>query len=231
MMTLRPSSLVLVLVNLLPLVGVLLFEWNILSILLLYWAESVNIGILNVFRMIACDSGDIFRGILPQVAGEPAPEAFRDSLPRVSGNAVRFFLVSFFVVHYGAFCYGQLTAVVGIFSDTGFGFHVRPALAEMWHDSLWIAATAIFVSHLFSFFSNYIGGGEYKRVSLYPLMMRPYGRIVVMHLAIVLGAGLVFFLGSPLPMLLILIGAKTAIDMRLHEQERGKLGAGVVMEA
>lgn len=33
------------------------------------------------------------------------------------------------------------------------------------------------------------------------------------------------WLGSPLPMLLILIVAKTILDMRLHEKERGKLAA------
>ncbi|MFQ5548456.1 MAG: DUF6498-containing protein [Woeseia sp.] len=229
-MTLRRSSLVLILANLFPLVGVLLFEWNILSILLLYWAESVIIGVLNVFRMIACDGGDIFNGVLPGIAGRPAPERLREALPRIPTGAIKLFLVPFFVIHYGAFCFGHLTAVVGLFSGTGFGFRAGRSFAEMWHDSLWLAVAAIFGSHLFSFFSNYIGGGEYKRVSLYPLMMRPYGRIVVMHLAIVFGAGLVMFLDSPLPMLLILIGAKTIIDMRLHEKERRKLGVPSLME-
>jgi hypothetical protein len=52
-----------------------------------------------------------------------------------------------------------------------------------------------------------------------------------MHLAIVFGAGLVMWLGSPLPMLLILIVAKTILDIRLHEKERGKLAAPAITPA
>ena len=54
-------------------------------------------------------------------------------------------------------------------------------------------------------------------------MHRPYGRIVAMHIAIVLGAGLVMWLDSPLPMLLVLICAKIVLDLQLHARERGKL--------
>ncbi len=46
-MTQRPSAYVLILANLIPVAGVLLFDWNVLSILILYWAESVVIGIIN----------------------------------------------------------------------------------------------------------------------------------------------------------------------------------------
>ncbi len=42
---------------------------------------------------------------------------------------------------------------------------------------------------------------------------------------------LVIWLGSALPMLLILILIKTFLDMRLHEQERGKLSAAQLLEA
>jgi hypothetical protein len=79
--------------------------------------------------------------------------------------------------------------------------------------------------------ANFIGDGEYNRANLMLLMHRPYGRIVAMHVAIVLGAGLVMWLGSPLPMLLILILIKTSLDMRLHERERGKLSAAQLLEA
>ena len=78
--------------------------------------------------------------------------------------------------------------------------------------------------------ANFIGQGEYKRANLMLLMHRPYGRIIAMHIAIVLGAGLVIWLGSPLPMLLILILIKTVLDSRLHEKERGKLSAAYLMQ-
>ena len=41
----RAGSLVaLVLVNLVPIAGVLFFDWRVFDLLLLYWAESVVIG-------------------------------------------------------------------------------------------------------------------------------------------------------------------------------------------
>jgi hypothetical protein len=62
-------------------------------------------------------------------------------------------------------------------------------------------------------------------------MHRPYGRIIAMHVAIVLGAGLVMYLGSPMPILLILILVKTFIDVRMHEKERGKLSEAELVQA
>lgn len=230
-MTQRPSSRVLLLANLIPLAGVLLFQWDILAILLLYWAESVIIGYINVFKMVFCRTDNVLHGVLPQLAGQPVPEELIKSLPRMSASVFKFFLIPFFVVHYGMFCFGHLTAVVGFFSDTGISLGAGSSLAELWQTSFWIAVVGIAGSHLYSFYTNYIGGGEYKRASLLVLMHRPYGRIIVMHLAIVFGAGFVMWLGSPLPMLLILIVAKTVLDIRLHEKERGKLAASAITPA
>lgn len=64
-MTRRTSSLVLILANLIPLAGVFLFQWDLLAILLLYWAESVIIGVLNVVRMVCCKSDNVLHGMLP----------------------------------------------------------------------------------------------------------------------------------------------------------------------
>ena len=222
-MTRRASSLVLILANLIPLAGVVLFQWDVLAILLLYWAESVIIGVLNVLRMVACKADNILHGVLPQLAGQPLPTELTKNIPSVTGVALKFFLIPFFIVHYGMFCSGHLMAVLGIFSDTGMNLGAGSSLSQLWQTSFWVAVTAIAGSHLFSFFTNYIGGGEYKRANLVLLMQRPYGRIVVMHVAIVFGAGLVMWLGSPLPMLLILIVAKAILDLRLHEKERRKL--------
>lgn len=229
-MTRRASCLVLILANLIPVVGVLLYDWDVLSILLLYWTESVVIGVLNVARMVACDGGDVLPMMLA-LANKPVPDEVRENLPRISGAALKSFLIPFFVVHYGMFCFVHLAAVVGIFGCGGISLQAGYSLFELWQPSLWIAVAAIFASHLYSFVTNFIGGGEYKRTNLMLLMMRPYGRIIAMHVAIVLGAGLVMWLGSPLPMLLILILIKTFLDSRLHEKERGKLSAAQLLQA
>ena len=46
-----PSSLVLILVNLIPLLGVLFFSWDIFTVIILYWMESAVIGFFNILKM------------------------------------------------------------------------------------------------------------------------------------------------------------------------------------
>jgi len=47
------SLLVLILANLVPLIGVVFFAWDLLSVLLLYWLESLFIAGLGVFQALA----------------------------------------------------------------------------------------------------------------------------------------------------------------------------------
>ncbi len=194
---LRPSSVVLVLANLVPLIGVLLFDWRVFDILMLYWVENVVIGLINVMRMIVC-------------RGE-----------------MKWFLTPFFVVHYGIFCFGHLAAVTAIFGSSSgtadaWQYFVGNPSGEAWQSPIWIAIAGIALSHLYSFLANFIAAGEYRRTSPRELMQRPYGRIVVLHVTIIIGAALIQWLGSPVGMLAVLIGAKILLDLKLHAAERDR---------
>lgn len=198
-MKFRLSSLALVLANLVPLAGVLFFGWRVFDVLMLYWLENVIIGVINVMRMaITQDSG-------------------------------KWFLMPFFSVHYGVFCYGHLMAVTGLFSDSlgaanVWEYFLGVPLSELGSASSmapqWIAVISIAASHLISYIVNFVGAGEYRRTTAQKLMLRPYGRIVVLHVAIIGGAALIDWLGSPISMLVLLVAAKIALDLRFHLQER-----------
>ena len=56
---LRPSVLALIAANVVPLLGVLWFGWEVFPLLLLFWFENLIIGAFNVLKMIlaAPDSG------------------------------------------------------------------------------------------------------------------------------------------------------------------------------
>jgi len=222
-MNFRPSSIFLIFANLIPLLGVVLYDWNVLEILLLYWTESVVIGLINVLRMASCQTDNILAGLGAYTTGKKIPAEFQHQMSPGALRAVKFFIIPFFVLHYGGFCYGHLMAVTGFFSTAGLQGGASASLAQVWQLDFWIAVAAIGASHLFSFFNNYLGNGEYKHTSLFLLMQRPYGRIVAMHIAIVFGAGFVMWLGSPLPILMILIVAKMAMDFKLHQKERLKM--------
>jgi len=81
-----PSALILIIVNLIPLAGVIFLGWNIFSLILLYWLESAVIGFYNIFKIIKVD-------------------------PKKSA-----FLVPFFMFHYGMFMFVHLVFIFVIFS-------------------------------------------------------------------------------------------------------------------
>jgi len=197
----RLSAAVLVLANLVPLYGVAMLGWPVFAVLLLFWVENVVVGLLNVARMLCADPADPAQWLL------------------------KLFLVPFFCVHYGMFTAVHGAFVFGFFGKvkaTGSGegmFPIPSWLAAIGEQGLWLAVAALAVSHLFSFFWNYLGRGEFRLASVAELMGKPYGRVVVLHLTIIFGGIGVTALGSPVWALLLLVGLKAGIDLRAHLKE------------
>ncbi len=82
------------------------------------------------------------------------------------------------------------------------------------------------ISHGVSFWMNYLGRGEYKTLSPADVMTQPYGRLVIMHMTILLGAFVSIFLGTPLGSLLVLVVLKTALDLAFHLRQHRDVAAG-----
>ncbi len=201
--------------NLVPLFGAIFWDWSAFNIVLLYWAENLAVGFYNILKI-----------------------AFA-KVPHPADHLGKLFLIPFFTVHYGGF-----TGIHGIFvlalfkkeepafpsGDTWPCFFVfvqillgviRQAYSTM-STQMKCALLALFLSHGVSFVQNYLLKGEYASASPQKLMASPYGRIVVMHIAIIAGGFLTMALGSPLGVLIVLIALKTAIDMKLHLREHKK---------
>ncbi len=196
-----PSAYVLLATNLIPLVGIALHNWTVFQVLLLYWCENVVVGGFNVLRMLAA---------------QPKSEITW---------AGKLFLIPFFCVHYGMFTFVHGMFVVGLFGGNKFGGFSGATLVNAVRGAgLTLPVAALVASHGFSFFHNYLGGGEYQRVLLPQLMFQPYGRVVVLHLTVLLGGFLVMALGAPVAAIVLLVGLKTAIDLGAHLRERVKFG-------
>lgn len=200
---LPPSAFVLLLANAVPLFGVLLHQWTVFAVVLLYWCENVVVGGFNVLRMLCARPADAL------------------------SQAAKLFLIPFFCVHYGMFTFVHGMFVFALFGDRtshpGFGVSPSLVLDAIHREGLGWPIAALCASHGFSFFHNYLAGGEYRNVSLPQLMIRPYGRIVLLHLTIILGGMLVMVLGSPVAALVLLVLLKTALDLGAHVTERRKL--------
>lgn len=118
------------------------------------------------------------------------------------------FLAPFFLVHYGGFWLGHGVFLVSLFGDGG-GFGAGPMPGGG-------AVVALALSHGTSFVMNYLVGGERKTASPTLEMFRPYGRVVLLHVVILVGGMLIDALGAPTAALALFVGMKTALDLGAH---------------
>lgn len=202
---LRFSSATLLGANLVPVAGVLFFDWSVSSVIILYWFENIVIGVVNVLRMLKAGSAE------------------HDAV-----NGMKFVLIPFFIFHYFFFCAGHGVFVFGMFPDesgyfageAGFSFIGTLYRAiEIFATPLAVAAAALAISHFVSYFLNYLGGREYEQLDLRKLMALPYGRIVVLHLTIIFGGFATMSLGEPIWLIFIMMAVKVAVDLKMHVRE------------
>jgi hypothetical protein len=195
---LRASTLALLTANLMPLLGVLAWNWNVTPIMIFYWAENLVIGFYNVLKM---------RRAQGSVAGS---DTIMNDRPVQQSD--RRAMIMFFIAHYGLF-----TLCHGIFVLIMFGAGFKGFLSE-----LGMALLFLTVSHGISYRRNFIGRGEYRQVAFTTLFWQPYSRVVVMHLTILVGGAWAQAKGSPVYALLVLVTMKTLIDLALHLLEHKK---------
>ena len=116
-------------------------------------------------------------------------------------------MAPFFVVHYGIFW-----SVHGVFVATTFGDDIA-----LWDPGLQTEGlVALVLSHGASFALNYLARGEWKAASPGAEMFKPYGRVVLLHIVILLGGFLVQLSGSGVLALVVLVALKTALDLGVH---------------
>jgi hypothetical protein len=229
------TALALLVANSIPLVGVLLWGWGLWTILVIYWVENGIVGLWNIPRILLAE-GQLLPGRQPGAGYRPWAV---QSVP--AGGRVG--LAVFFTVHYGLFwlVHGVFVMVLPQFMGLSGSSGTRPPVPFFPSDSTspfipgeasvgpfgeldWsavsVAAAGLFLSHGVSFGFNYLGRGEFRRTWAAAQMVAPYGRVVVLHLTILLGGFAIAFLGAPIVMLLALVLLKTAFDLSLHLRER-----------
>jgi hypothetical protein len=202
----RASLILLLLVNLLPLVGVLWLDWDVVGLLVLYWSENLILGFYTILKMLT--------------------KSPRSGLP----------LSLFFCLHYGGFCAGHGIFILSVLLDVNVepqSEHPWPLLLvfpQMFINVVqqvmahaptdWtVPFVALVISHGVSFVSNFLLAGEREQVRLSELMAAPYSRIFLLHIAIIFGGIAAMAMGQPLAMLVILVLLKSGLDIKLHLRE------------
>jgi len=220
----------LIVANLVPLAGVLWLGWDVWGILIIYWLENGIYGLFNVLKMRRAEGPD-----------DSSPEAVRETRRRLNGMRVngrppsgmdKAALIPFFVMHYGIFwvVHGLFVLTLPLFALTGtdgepdFGTTLNPL-------AIVFVLVCLFISHGVSYVFNYIGRGEYLRTTAAAQMFAPYGRLVVMHVTVIIGAMAISVTGAPAAAIVVLVLLKIALDLELHLAEhRGPSTAAAVAQ-
>ena len=207
----EPGVIALVAANLVPLVGVLFLGWDAFRVVFLYWLENVVIGVFHVWKMV------LARG----------PISDRRNL---SGSESARGLAVFFGLHYGLFTliHGFFVVTllgalprhmdVVVHEPSGFSFQLLPgavteALADVVSVNVFLALLVFVADHAYRFWHDYVNGREYLKIHAKDLMFQPYGRIVVVHLTILIGGFLMVKSSFPPAAAVFLVALKTLLDL------------------
>lgn len=141
------------------------------------------------------------------------------------GGLGSFYMVPFFILHFGGFMLGHLVFIVFLTSTFPNQDFVYIRDFAVVFSGLKIGIISLFLSHGFSFLLNFIIKGEHRTTTIGALMTQPYGRVVMMHISIIIGGFLTMALGSSVGLLLMLVVLKTVIDAFVHLKERAKFNS------
>ena len=185
----QTGLLLLVLLNAVPLAGVLLWGWKSFDLIFLYWMENVVIGLFTAARMLIRPYSHPLELVYP------------------------LFLAPFFCVHYGMFCWGHGTFVVSLFGPEMDAQGLVPAAMAVLASPYMLAGVgALTLVQAIDWVRDIHQRGP-GADNVKDLMVNPYRRIVVLHITIIAGGFALAALDEPTAGLLILVLVKTASDV------------------
>ena len=215
-----PSSVLLIVANLVPLYGVLVGGWRIFPLVALYWLENGVVGFFGILKILCL--------------GSVVAEARKRGVPVALGVFMKVFFAAFFVVHFGGFMAGHGFFIVMLFGGEGPGLGggdiapgqaIEDALGVFRDPGFIAAALAMVFSHGWSLVGHNLRGHERDGANAGRLMGAAYKRVVVLHVFIIASGFLVLALGSPIPALVLFVALKTAVDLWAHRREHRKARA------
>lgn len=175
-------------------------NWNLSTILWVYWFQSITIGFFNFVRILRLK--------------ESSTEGFTiNGRPAQLTQGIKLFIAFFFLFHFGLFHFIYLIFLLSGIITKAYGN--TPNSAEVKY--ILLTALIFFINHLFSYFYN--KPRDTRKQNIGSLMLYPYARIIPMHLTIILGP----LFGGALPLFLIL---KTFADAIMHVVEHKALREG-----
>jgi hypothetical protein len=207
--------------NIIPIAGVLWYDWDAAIIMSLYWTETLIIGFYALLRIIS------------------APLK-RISLKKRLGG------ICFFLLFFGWFCSGHGVAVVFLFfiyphmkSDASW---IPPAVPEDIYKPSWpgplalyelgtdtikllyylLPRTAIIMilslifSHGISFVLDYLIKGNRNTANLRELIAEPFARVIILHISVMIGGFVICVFKTNVVVLICLLLFKCCLDVSMY---------------
>ena len=193
--TLFYSTLSLLIANLVTIYFAITQGWSLSSILIIYWIQSVIIGIFNFFRILMLKEFD--------VAGFSI-----NDVPAVMNDQTKRSTAFFFLFHFGFFHVFYLIFIILLVASD---FFTHKGLAVSSLLAIIVTSTIFFLNHLFSFMPK-VNRDKITKPNIGTMMFLPYLRIIPMHIIIVFGA---VTNGGP-ETLLLFMSLKTVADVLMH---------------
>jgi len=183
-------------------------NWDLLTILFIYWCQSVIIGIFHFFKILNLKNFST-KGVL------------LNSRPVQSNERTKRSMAIFFLFHYNFFHFGYF---IFLFVSPLF----RTSSNFSFQDFFVISAIFLFlITHFHSYKHNRESDSN-KKQNIGKVFFSPYIRIIPMHITIIFG-GFLFMSGSPpITTLVLFLLLKTVADVAMHIVEhREKLASNL----
>ncbi len=202
----NPVALTGLAVDLLPVWGVLVWGWDAVALVMLYWLENLLLGARTLGRIIAAN-----------IAAH-----------QLWGLLLGAGTCAFFIAHYGLFSFGHggiLLEVFGVWQELEGLDTFAGAIGALISGALSTGANMEWVLalfgcwYVFAFIYDDILTGDWMQLQASQVMFEPYGRLAVFHIAVFVVAGALEFLGDAGIGALILVVARAAWRLRsaIHE--------------
>jgi len=205
-LTLPGLILFTVLTNLVPLYGVYNWDWEVRDVVLLYWVETVIVGVTYIIRIWTKVNTE---EPWPTTGGGWVIWGLLNTLARGLMSAP-------FVVHFGGFCFilGMGLLAYFFYGTENFNHKMYERVYEEGLvDGLYLAAFGVLVSHILILAANWFGSGSYLRYKGTDGILRTYVRIAILMAVLVVPANLAEARSAEFTAIWVLVGLKILIDL------------------
>ncbi len=190
---LTANDAIIIAVNLIPLLGVWLWNWDAKEMFLVYCLETVIVGLYTIIQLF----------LVTQVRRR---DVFNEETGAVASG---YFFIFFFILHYGFFLFIQMGIFLSVLKFPGLDgftsvFKFLFNFPEYLSGDALLVLLGFVVSYGATVAGKFIMSGKYKTARLGVVMFMPYPRIFVQQFVVILGTFVLMF-GSEASKIFMLI--------------------------